>query len=218
MPALAILGVDPTPFDRHLTQMRILILVLMLAGGLPIPLASQLRLSATFGATGGTRLVRDRVFQDIRVTQTIAPTAILGASLPVSKRERAGLEVALGFAKTRVVEGGFPTVDGPGFRTLSATLGVDGPLFSQFTYHGAAGVIKYLADKEEIFRQGGPLLLVLVAGVDYHLPMRGPIGLLARIRYDYQRFSTDELRATGFTRTQDVHRIGVGFGLEYLRP
>ena len=199
--------------------MRILTCMLALAGALPLPLAGQVRYSVTFGATGGTALLRDRIFQDIEVTQTIAPTVILGASVPVSRRERAGLEVALGFAGSRIEESGFPTTDGPGFRTLSVTFGVEGPLFSQFTYHGAAGLMKYLADDMEgIFRQGGPLLLVLAGGVDYHLPIRGPVGLVARIRYDYQRFSTDELRATGFTGTQDVHRIGLGLGLEYPRP
>jgi hypothetical protein len=193
-------------------------LALALAGALPVPLVGQARYTATVGATGGTKLLHDRIFQDIRIAQTIAPTLTVGATLPVSKRERVGLEVSLGSARARTIETGFPTVDGPAFRTLGVTLGVDGPLFSRFTYHGAAGLVKYFADKKQIFRQGGPMLLVLVAGADYHLPMRGPVGFLARIRYDYQRFSTDELRATGFTRTQDVHRIGIGLGLEYPRP
>lgn len=195
-----------------------LTLALALASGFSVPLAGQVRLSASLGATGGTRLLSDRIFQNLRVTQTIAPTVTLGAAIPVSKRERVGLEAALGFARTRIVEGGFPTVDGPGFRALSVTLGIDGPLFSRLTYHGAAGLMKYFATKDDFFRQGGPLLMLLVAGADYHLPVRGPIGFLARIRYDYQRFSTDELRAAGFTRTQDVHRLGIGLGLEYQRP
>ena len=198
--------------------MRILTFMLALAGALPLPLAGQVRYSVTLGATGGSCLVRDRIFQDIKVQQSIAPTVTLGATVPVSRRERAGLEVALGFAGTRIEERGFPSVDGPGFRTLSLTAGVEGPLHSQLTYHAAAGFVKYFADRAGIFRQGGPRLLVLAGGVDYHLPFRGPVGLLARIRYDFQRFSTDELRATGFLRTQDVHRIGLGLGLEHPRP
>lgn len=198
--------------------MRILTCMLALAGALPLPLAGQVRYSVTFGATGGTALLRDRIFQDIEVTQTIAPTVILGASVPLSRRERAGLEAALGFAGSRIEENGFPTTEGPSFRTLSLTFGIAGPFFPRLTYRGAVGFMKYLADEEGIFRQGDPLLLVLAAGLDYHLPMSGSVGLVARIRYDYQRFSTDELRATGFTGTQDVHRIGLGLGLEYPRP
>lgn len=198
--------------------MRILTLALALAAALPSQLAGQARYNLTFGATGGTRLLTDKIFQDIKVTQSIAPTVILGATLPVSTRERAGLEVGLGFGKTRIHEAGIAAYDGPSFRTLSVAFVVQGPLYRRFTYSGGAGLLKYLPDKEGIFLQGGPLLLMLGGGVDYHQPIRGSLALLARVRYDYQRFSTDQLRSIGFARTQDVHRVGVGLGLEYTRP
>jgi len=198
--------------------MRILSTSLALAALLPAALAGQARYSAVFGVTGGTRLAQDRIFQTIDVTQALAPTVTIGASLPVSPRERAGLEIALGFGKTRIKETGLPTVDGPSFRTLSVIGGVDGPLLGPLRYHGGAGIMKYLPDKEGIFSQGGPTLLLLSGGVDYHITTRGAFGLVARLRYDYQRFSTTTLTATGFSRTQDVHRVGVGLGIEYQRP
>lgn len=198
--------------------MRILSTSLALAALLPAALAGQARYSATFGLTGGTRLAKDRIFQTIDVNQALAPTVTIGASLPVSARERAGLEIALGLGKTRIAESGLPTVDGPKFRTLSFVGGVDGPLFGPLRYHGGAGIMKYLPDKEGIFAQGGPTLLLLSGGVDYHIVTRGTLGLVAKLRYDYQRFSTNTLTATGFTRTQDVHRVGLGLGIEYQRP
>ncbi len=198
--------------------MRILSTSLALAALLPAALAGQARYSATFGLTGGTRLAKDRIFQTIDVNQALAPTVTIGASLPVSARERAGLEIALGFGKTRIAESGLPTVDGPTFRTLSFIGGVDGPLLGPLRYHGGAGIMKYLPDKEGIFALGGPTLLLLSGGVDYHIATRGTFGLVAKLRYDYQRFSTNTLTATGFTRTQDVHRVGLGLGIEYQRP
>jgi hypothetical protein len=197
--------------------MRLFTTTLALAALLPTALAGQARYSAAFALTGGTKLAQDRIFQDIRITQQLAPTVTLGASLPVSPRERAGLELALGVGKTRVKESGFPTVDGPSYKTLGFTAGVDGPLLGPFRYRFGAGLVKYLADKEGIFRQGAPLLLVLTLGSDYHVFTSGKVGVVGRLRYDYQRFSTDELRSTGFARTQDVHRIGLGLALEYTR-
>ena len=69
-----------------------------------------------------------------------------------------------------------------------------------------AGLLKYLPEKEGIFRSGGPLLLILSGGADYRLPIGGPVGVVARLRYDYQRFNTDELQSSGFGRTQDARK------------
>jgi hypothetical protein len=197
--------------------MRLFTTTLALAALLPGALAGQARYSLGFGLMGGTKLARDRIFQDITVNQKFAPTVTLGASLPVSARERAGLELSLGFGKTEIKEAGFPTVDGPSYKTLGFTAGVDGPMLGPLRYRFGAGLIKYFADKEGIFRQGTPLLLVLTLGSDYHVFTTGKVGVVARLRYDYQRFSTDELRSTGFSRTQDVHRLGLGLAVEYTR-
>lgn len=197
--------------------MRLITTTLALTALLPAALAAQARYSFAVGAMGGTKLAQDRIFQDISITQRIAPTFTIGASLPVSARERAGIEVSLGFGKTRFKEAGFGTVDGESYKTLGFTLGVDGPLIQKARYRFGAGLMKYMADKEGIFRQGGPLLLTLTLGADYHLFNSGKMGVAARMRYDYQRFSTDELRTAGFARTQDVHRIGLGLALEYTR-
>jgi hypothetical protein len=192
-------------------------LPLILAVLLPATLAGQARYSVGFGMMGGTKLATDRIFQNIDVTQPLAPTVTIGASLPVSPRERGGVELGLGFGKTRIHESGFPTTEGPAFRLLSLTLGVDGPMLGPLRYRVGAGIAKYLPDREGIFRQGGPLLLLLSLGADFHVFTQGHMGVAARLRYDYQRFSTDELRSTGFARTEDVHRLGLGLAIEYTR-
>lgn len=197
--------------------MRLLTATLALAAFLPATLAAQARYSFGVGAMGGTKLATDRIFQQIDVTQRIAPTLTLGASLPVSPRERAGIEVSLGFGKTRIKEEGFSAYDGVSYKTLGFTAGVDGPMLKKLRYRFGAGLTKYFADKEGIFRQGGPLLLTLTLGSDYPVFTSGKVGVVARFRYDYQRFSTDELRTIGFSRTQDVHRVGLGLAVEYTR-
>jgi hypothetical protein len=198
--------------------MRILRCTLLLALLGPAALAGQIRYSASLDFMGGTKLATDRIFQEITVSQKFAPTVVLGASLPVSARERFGIELALGFGGSRIRESGFPTTSGPSYRTLSLTGGVEGPLFHRLRYRAGAGILKYLPDKEAFFRRGGPTLLLLTGGASYHVPLKGGLGLVARIRYDYQRFSSNEFAANGFSRTQDVHRLGGGLGIEFQHP
>ena len=198
--------------------MRILRCTLLLALSCPAALAGQIRYSASLDVMGGTKLATDRIFQDITVSQKLAPTVVLGASLPVSARERFGVELALGFGGTRIKEAGYPTTSGPAYRTLSLTGGVEGPLFNRLRYRAGAGILKYLPDKEDFFRRGGPTLLLLTGGVSYHVPLKGGLGFVARVRYDYQRFSSSEFAANGFSRTQDVHRLGGGLGIEFQHP
>jgi hypothetical protein len=197
--------------------MRLLLTVLALGAITPGSLLAQTRYSLGFGLTAGTKLAEDRIFQDITVAQRPAPTFTLGLSTPVSAKERGSLEVSLGFGQTRIKEEGEADADGPDFKTLGLNLGVDGPVIGPLRYRIGAGLIKYMPDKEGFFRQGGPLLLSLGIGADAPIYRRGNIGLVARLRYDYQRFSTDELRSAGFSRTQDVHRVGLGLAVEYSR-
>ena len=198
--------------------MKILRRTVYLALLCPAALAGQIRYSASLDLMGGTKLAADHIFQDITVGQKLAPTVVLGASLPVSARERFGLELGLGFGGSKITEAGFPATSGPSYRTLSLTGGVEGPIFGRLRYRAGAGILKYLPDKVDFFRRGGPTLLLLTGGASYHFPLKGGLSLVARLRYDYQRFSSNEFAANGFARTQDVHRLGGGLGIEYQHP
>jgi opacity protein-like surface antigen len=198
--------------------MRSFLLGMTLAACLPAAAGAQARFGLAAGVTGGTALVNDRIFQDIHLTQQLAPTVTLSGSLPVSPRERAGLEIALAFFGSHVVESGFPTISGPSYRTLSVSGGVDGPLFGPLRYRAGAGVLKYLVSREGIFLDGGPTLVTLTGGLDLPLRRFGPWQLVTRLRYDYQRFNTRSLQLSGFSRSKDVHRLGLGLGVTYTRP
>lgn len=184
----------------------------------PPLLPAQARYSASFGVVAGTSLARDQIFREIDVQQDLAPTLTLGVAWPVSKREFLGLETAVGFGGVTTVEPGYPDTEGPSFTTVSLLGSVDGPIIGPARYRIAAGMLKYLPDEQGIFAEGGPLLLVLGAGADVRLLSRQHFTLMARLRYDYQRFNTDELQFRGFSRTQDVHRLGLGLGVDYRRP
>lgn len=192
---------------------RLLALLLLTPAGL----LAQARYSASIAVFGGTRLVRDRIFQDISLKQKLAPTFLVGASLPVAPEDRVGIEVGLGFGGSTVSEDGVGDVGGPSYRTLSATLGYEGPIFWRFRYRASAGVLKYLPTKEDLFRQGGPAVLLLGFATEYRLPIRKPFDVTATLRYDFHRFTTRELQDRGFARNQDVHRLALGVGIGFTR-
>ncbi len=182
------------------------------------PLAAQVRYSAMLSVGGGTVLLSDRIFQDIELEQKRFAAFTLGASLPVAPRDLLGIEVGLGAGGTRVFEEGVGRAEGPSYRTLTATLGYEGPVVWRLRYRASAGVLKYLPDKEGVFRQGGPAALLLGAAAEYRMPFGPGLDLFGRLQYDFHRFFTRELEDRGFGRSQDVHRLALGLGIGYTRP
>jgi len=54
---------------------------------------------------------------------------------------------------------------------------------------------------------------VLGLGVDYRWQWKPRWQWVAGFRYDFHRFTTDELMAQGFGGTQDVHRVMISIGI-----
>lgn len=169
---------------------------------------------ARLGLTGATDLVTDRITtQEITVRQDLAPTLLLGASLPVSPRLNAGLELSLGTGGLDATEGGESTDLGT-LRTAMITVGLEGPLVWQLRWRAGVGVLKYWPSEDTgIFLLGGPTDYVLMAGADYRRVLDADWSIVAGVRYDYHRFTTDALEARGFSQSQQVHRFGISIGV-----
>jgi hypothetical protein len=190
----------------------ILPLLLMLPTTTSI-LHSQVDYYARLGATFSTALVQDRIVDDIEVQPGLAPTLALGAGLPIAPRYRAGLEVALTTSGYHSSEAGVETDLGT-LRTGSILLGLDGPIAAAVRWRAGMGLIGYWPSEEQgIFLRGGTTRFLAGAGVDYRLPIAVKWDLMASLRYDFHRFTTDELRARGFGQTQGVQRISATLGL-----
>jgi hypothetical protein len=176
------------------------------------PAHSQV-IHARLGLTGATDLVTDRITQEITVRQNLAPTLLVGASLPVSPTLNAGLEVSLGTGGLDATEGGASTDLGT-LRTAMITVGLEGPLVWQLRWRGGVGVLKYWPSNDTgIFLLGGPTDYLLMAGADYRRALNADWSIVAGVRYDYHRFTTDALEARGFSQSQQVHRVGLLVGV-----
>jgi hypothetical protein len=63
------------------------------------------------------------------------------------------------------------------------------------------------------FLQGGPTKFIAGLGLDYRYPVMTKWDLMASARYDYHRFTTEELESRGFSQTQPVSRASLSVGL-----
>jgi hypothetical protein len=182
------------------------------------PLHSQVDYNARLGLTVATKLVKDLVIQQIEVRQSLAPTLALGASLPIAPLYQAGLEVTLatsGYHSTELnIETDLGTV-----RTGSVTLGLSGPVWGDIRWRAGAGLIRYWPSEDSgIFLRGAGARFLAGGGLDYRPGLSRNWDLMVSLRYDWHRFSTDELKARGFSGSEAVQRVSASLGLARARP
>jgi hypothetical protein len=193
--------------------MRAILPLLLMSSTSTSFLHGQVDYYARLGATFSTALVQDRIVEDIEVQPSLAPTLALGAGLPIAPRYRAGLEAALTTSGHHSTEAGVETDLGT-LKTGSILLGLDGPIASTVRWRAGIGLIGYWPSEERgIFLRGGTTRFLAGAGVDYRPPIMAKWDLMASLRYDFHRFTTDELLARGFGQEQGVQRISASLGL-----
>ena len=99
-------------------------------------------------------------------------------------------------------------------RTVSITLGLDGPITPGFRWRGGAGLLQYWPSEDRgIFLRGGTTRFLAGAGIDYRRPIMTQWDIMVSLRYDFHRFTNDELEARGFSQAQGVQRIAATIGL-----
>ena len=177
-------------------------------------LHAQTEYYARIGAVGANNLVRDVIVDEISVRQSIAPMIALGASLPIATRGyRIGLEGTLASGKFHSHEAD-SNIDLGTLRTATLMLDLEGPVYRNVRWHAGLGGIQYWpADKKGIFLSGGSARFLAGAGFDYRRPVLPKWDLMTSLRYDFHRFTTDELDSRGFSQTQGVSRVSLSVGL-----
>jgi hypothetical protein len=196
--------------------MRTLLLLICLL--LPATLAAQN--SSTFyaglGATWSSKLVEDNIVSDKITTQPgIAPTIMVGGATEVFPQYDVDMELQFTTGSYSAETKGKGTTKLGTLRTFSASLGFDGPLFKPpFRWRASVGVLKYLPTEDTgLFLQGGPLDFLLGLGAQYRRQVSSSLDVSVALRYDFHRFTTEELQSQGFSQTQQVHRVGLTVGI-----
>ena len=172
--------------------------LLFLAGA--TGLEAQTDYYARVGAIGASKLMRDDIVSEITVRQSIAPMLALGASLPIGRGYRAGLEGTFASGSYHEEENGVESDLGT-LRTGSLMLDLEGPIATFFRWRAGAGALLYWPSEDTgVFLQGGTTRFLAGVGVDYRRPVMTKWDLMASARYDYHRFTTEELESRGFSR------------------
>ena len=172
---------------------------------------------ARLGLTGSTNLVQDRVIQEIEVKPGLAPTIVLGAALPFAPTYRAGLEAAFTTSGYHTTEQDVES-DLGNLQTISMLLNIDGPISGRVGWRGGVGLIRYWpSESQGIFLRGGSTRFLIGGGLDFRPALLTNWDLMLSLRYDYHRFTTEELQARRFTGTQGVQRVSAGVGLARAR-
>jgi hypothetical protein len=188
------------------------LLALLTAAGVSVA-EGQTDFYARLGLTGATKLLKDEILQTIEVRQSLAPTLALGVSVPFTPSYGVGLEATVTSSGFHSTESGNRTDLGT-LRTGSIMLGLDGPVWRRFRWRAGIGLLKYWpAEDRGIFLRGGSTRFLVGAGLDYRQPVLPRWDLMASLRYDFHRFTTDELVARGFNGTQGVQRVSASVGL-----
>ncbi|MFI5236276.1 MAG: hypothetical protein ACHQXA_11240 [Gemmatimonadales bacterium] len=186
----------------------------LLAGFLPPRLSAQVQWTARLGATASSALVSDQIVSLISIRPSIAPTLLLGGSIPADANgRRFGVELGFTSGSYASKENGTSTDLGT-LRTLSATAGFEGQMAPALRWRAALGVLAYLpAERTGIFQDGAPTRILAAAGLEYRRLLRAPWTLTAALRYEYHRFTTQHLQNQGYSGSQDVHRITLAVGV-----
>jgi hypothetical protein len=190
-----------------------LLLALLLPARAP-GLTAQTEYYARLGAVGASNLLRDAIVSEITVRQSIAPMLALGGSLPIGPRGyRAGLEGTFASGKFHSSEGAAQTGLGT-LRTGTLLVNVEGPVVRPIRWRVGLGAIHYWSsEKQGIFLLGGTTRFLSGAYLDYRQAALPKWDIMGTIGYEFHRFSTEELRARGFSQTQSVSRIALSVGL-----
>jgi hypothetical protein len=177
------------------------------------PAAGQTDFYGRLGLTFATKLLKDDIVQQIDVQQSLAPTLALGVSLPFSPQYSAGLEATIASSGFHSSENSSETDLGT-LRTTSLMLGLEGPVWQRLSWRAGVGLLSYWPSEDRgIFLQGGSTRFLAGAGLDYRRAVMSRWDLMASLRYDFHRFTTDELVTRGFTGTQGVQRVSASIGL-----
>ena len=97
---------------------------------------------------------------------------------------------------------------------MALLLDLEGPVWRTLRWRAGVGGLMYSpAEESGIFLQGGPIRFLAGFGADWREAVTPAWDLMISGRYDFHRFTTEELERRGFSQAQGVSRVSLSVGL-----
>jgi len=179
---------------------------------LPLPAAAQFHLEARAGVQFSSVLATDSIIQTLSVAPDLAPSAVLAGDAALGKDWSVTVAVRWSRSDLTRREAGQKYAVLP-LTVWSGTVGLRRQLTPSISVEGTAGGIKYAPNGDRrdgtIFQDDAPLLPTagVAARFERRLGGRWRVGLEAA--YDFHRFTTQTLLASGLSSARSVHRVAV---------
>lgn len=166
------------------------------------------------GAVASSNLVTDSIVETIAVRPQVAPQLDLRVEKTLSARYRLAGDLAVS-RSTVEAHGPSSSSEITSLTLWSPGIGLVAAATSWLGAEARLGALIYDPGATEgtLFADGAPVTPVLGLGLRAERALSGTLTGALHIRYDVHRFTTDALKARGFTGETVVHRIAFGITL-----
>lgn len=166
------------------------------------------------GAVGSSNLVTDSIVEAIAVRPQVAPQLDFRIEKVLSARYRVAGDLSLSRSDVKA-EGASSSSEITSLTLWSPGIGLVAAATPWLGAEARLGALIYDPGDTDgtLFADGAPVTPVLGLGLRAEHALTSTLTGALHVRYDVHRFTTDALKARGFTGETVVHRIAVGVTL-----
>lgn len=189
---------------------RATFVVAVLVGGLAPPAArAQVSVGIGVGAVASSNLVKDSILEAIAVRPRIAPQLAIRVESPLSPRYRLAGEMSVSHSTLMAHADSSTPVTG--LTLWAPVVAIEAAVTSWLGAEARLGALLYQPGQRDgtLFSDGAPVTPTLGVGLRAERGLTRGIRGSLQVRYDLHRFTTNRLKARGFTGETVVHRIAV---------
>lgn len=196
------------------THRAALIAAVFLCGLLPSAARAQISVGLGIGVVGSSSLVHDSIVEAITVQPQAAPQISLRIAAPIGGRYRVAGDLTVSRSNL-MARAEATTTKITSLTVWSPAIVLQAAATPWLAAEARLGAMIYDPSETEstLFSDGAPVTPALGLGITAERSLGSRLTGALQLRYDLHRFTTNALKARGFTGETVVHRLAVGITL-----